>query len=168
PSGQGLASSSEGLVLFDAARIRPAHTPPALVLDAVSLRRGESEIALRADGSALLMEPEDRDLRVRARLLSYADPAAHDYRFRLHGYDGGWVDVGASGERVFSRLEAGNYRLEVQARNAEGLWSRTQGFALRVLAPWWQRPWALVAWTVLALCLFAVAALAYRLRLRER
>ena len=168
PGGLGLASSSEGLVLFDPAHIRPAQLAPAMVLDAVSLRREEDELALRRDGSALQMEPEDRDLRVRARLLSYADPATHRYRFRLHGYDADWVEAGASGERVFSRLEPGGYRLEVQARNADGLWSKARGFPLRVLAPWWQRPWALALWAALSLCALAASAFAYRRRLRER
>ena len=168
PSGLGLASSSEGLVLFDPARIRPREVAPTLVLDAVSLRREEDELSLRADGSALTMEPEDRDLRVRARLLSYADPATHRYRYRLRGYDADWVEVGASGERVFSRLESGSYRLDVQARNAEGLWSGSRGFPLRVLAPWWQRSWALSLWAALGACVLGLAALGYRRRLRDR
>jgi len=168
PSGLGLASSNEGLVLFDPQRIHVASGRPALVLDTVSLRREEDEVALRADGSALAMEPEDRDLRVRARLLSYADPSTHRYRFRLHGYDADWVEAGAIGERVFSRLEPGGYRLEVQARNAEGLWSAARGFSLRVLAPWWQRPWALALWAGAGLLLLCLAALAYRQRLRDR
>jgi signal transduction histidine kinase/streptogramin lyase/ActR/RegA family two-component response regulator len=168
PSGEVLASSSEGLVLFDPAQVAPSDAAPSLVLDSVGLHREDGELALRADGSALVMEPDDRDLRVRARLLSYADPAAHRYRFRLHGYDADWLEVGATGERVFSRLEPGVYRLDVQARNAEGAWSRTRGFPLRVLAPWWQRPWALALWTSLALCVLALAAIAYRRRLRAR
>jgi signal transduction histidine kinase/streptogramin lyase/ActR/RegA family two-component response regulator len=168
PSGNLLASSSEGMVLLDPAQLRQRDAAPSLVLDAVSLRRGENEVAMRVDGSPLAMEPEDRDLRVRARLLSYADPATHRYRFRLQGYDLDWVEVGAAGERVFSRLEPGGYRLLVQARNAEGRWSRTRGFPLRVLAPWWQRSWALASWALLALCLLALAALSYRRRLRER
>ena len=168
PSGLGLASSSEGLVLFDPAHLQPARRAPSLVLDAVGLHRDDGELALRRDGSALTMEPEDRDLRVRARLLSYADPATHRYRFRLHGYDADWVEAGAAGERVFSRLEPGDYRLEVQARNAEGLWSRARGFPLQVLAPWWQRPWALSLWLLAAVLALALAALAYRRRLRER
>jgi signal transduction histidine kinase/ligand-binding sensor domain-containing protein/CheY-like chemotaxis protein len=168
PNGMGLASSSEGLVLFDPAHIRPAQLAPSMVLDAVSLRREEDEVPLRRDGSALLMEPEDRDLRVRARLLSYADPATHHYRFRLKGYDADWVDVGASGERVFSRLDPGGYRLEVQARNADGLWSPARGFSLRVLAPGWQRPWAFALWACAAISLLVAAAFAYRRRLRER
>ena len=168
PSGMALASSSEGLVLFDPPQLRPANVAPALVLDTVTLRREEDELAQRSDGSALAMQPEDRDLRVRARLLSYADPAAHHYRVRLPGYEADWVEVGAAGERVFSRLEPGAYRLEVQARNADGRWSRARGFPLRVFAPWWQRPWALVLWSVVALLLLAGLAFAYRQRLRDR
>ena len=167
-SGKALASSSEGMVLFEPALLRPGEAAPPLVLDAVSLRREDGEVALRRDGRAVAMEPEDRDLRVRARLLSYADPATHRYRFRLKGYDADWVEVGAAGERVFSRLEPGDYRLDVQARNADGLWSRARGFPLHVLAPWWLRPWALAAWAALCLCALALAALGYRRHLRER
>jgi len=168
PDGRGLASSSEGLVLFDPAHIQPAGAAPAMVLDSISLRREEDEVSMRRDGSEVLMEPSDRDLRVRARLLSYNDPATHRYRFRLGKYDADWVEVGASGERVFSRLEPGGYRLDIQARNADGLWSSTRGFPLRVLAPWWQRTWALGLWAGLSLCALALAAIAYRRRLRNR
>ncbi|MEO8159827.1 MAG: two-component regulator propeller domain-containing protein [Arenimonas sp.] len=168
PQGLGLASSNEGLVLFDPARIHAGGAASTLMLDAVSLRRDEDELALPADGSALTMAPEDRDLRVRARLLSFADPAAHRYRFRLRGYDADWVEVGATGERVFSRLEPGNYRLEVAASNADGAWSPQRGFPLRVLAPWWQRPWALALWALAALSLLWLVARAYRQRVRDR
>ncbi len=168
PSGMALASSNEGLLQFDPARIRVDAVAPPLVLDAVSLRRGEDELRLPADGSALQMAPEDRDLRIDARLLSFADPSSHRYRFRLKGYDADWIEAGPAGERVFSRLDPGQYRLEVAATNASGAWSPVRGFPLRVLAPWWQRPWALALWAgVIALVLF-LAARAYRQRVRDR
>jgi signal transduction histidine kinase/ActR/RegA family two-component response regulator/streptogramin lyase len=168
PLGLALASSKEGLVLFDPARIRPATAASSLVLDAVSLRRDEDEVALPLDGSALSMGPQDRDLRIKARLLSFTDPSAHRYRFRLSNYDADWVEAGASGERVFSRLEPGNYRLQVAASNADGAWSPPRGFALQVLAPWWRRPWALALWAGVALSFSALAARGYRQRVRDR
>jgi signal transduction histidine kinase len=168
PSGLALASSNEALVLFEPARMPARANLASLVLDSVRLRRGEEEIALPADGSALQMEPEDRDLRVEARLLAFGDPASNRYRFRLVGYDPRWIEGGADGKRVYSRLEPGSYTLQVQARSAGGTWSATRGFPLRVLAPWWQRAWAIAAWAGLGALALFVAARAYRQRVRDR
>jgi signal transduction histidine kinase/CheY-like chemotaxis protein/streptogramin lyase len=168
PQGLGLASTNEGLLLFDPARIHGSGRAPRLTLDAIDLRRDERSVSLPTDGQALTMEPDDRDLRVTARLMSFADPGAHRYRFRLHGYDAGWVAVGAQGERDFSRLEPGDYRLEVAASNADGQWSQARGFRLQVQAPWWRRSWALALWTLSGLLLLGLAARLYRQRLRQR
>jgi signal transduction histidine kinase len=58
--------------------------------------------------------------------------------------------------------------LQVQARPAGGEWSATRGCPLRVLAPWWQRPWALAAWLGLAALALFLAARGYRKRVRDR
>jgi signal transduction histidine kinase/CheY-like chemotaxis protein/streptogramin lyase len=167
-SGIGLASTQAGLLLFDPARIRSSGPAPRLVLDAVSLRRGEDQVELDAAASGYTLGPEDRDLRVVARLLSFSDPAAHRYRFWLHGYDPDWVEVGAQGERVFSRLEPGRYRLQVRAANADGRWSAPRSFDLQVQAPWWRTGWARAGYAVLALLLLLLVFWAYRRRLRLR
>ena len=168
PKGLGLASTNEGLLLFDPARIHDNGIAPVLTLDAVTLRREDAVVSLPTGGATLVMRPEDRDLHVSARLLSLADAGAHRYRFWLHGYDAGWVMAGASGEREFSRLEPGKYRLEVSASNADGLWSPSRGFRLQVDAPWWRTNWALALWAASLLLLLWLAARQYRHRLRGR
>ena len=168
PQGLGLASTNEGLVLFDPARIHANTKIPQLSFDAITLRREEDLVALPSDGRALTLGPDDRDLHVTARLLSFADPGAHRYRFWLHGYDADWVAAGALGEREFSRLEPGNYRMEVAASNADGVWSQSRGFRLEVQAPWWRRGWALALWVVSALLALMLIARHYRHRLRDR
>jgi signal transduction histidine kinase/ActR/RegA family two-component response regulator len=168
PKGLGLASTNEGLLLFDPARIHDNANEPALTLDSVTLRRDEAVVSLPTGGATLSMGPRDRDLHVSARLLSFADPGAHRYRFWLHGYDLGWVAVGASGERDFSHLEPGDYRMEVSASNADGVWSPSRGFKLQVQAPWWRTNWALALWVASALLLLWLAASQYRQRLRSR
>ena len=167
-SGMGLASTQAGLVLFDPARIRSAGRPPRLVFDAVSLRRGEDQVELDTEAGEYSLRPDDRDLRVVARLLSYSDPAAHRYRFRLHGYDPDWVEVGAQGERVFSRLEPGRYWLEVRATNADGHWSDARTFRLQVLAPWWRTGWARAGYALFGAFVVVLLFWAYRRRLRLR
>lgn len=165
--GLGLASTHAGMVLFDPAHIRDSGRAPRVVFDALSVRRGEDLVVLPSAGQYVL-EPGDRDLRVAVRMLSFSDPASHRYRFRLHGYDPDWVEVGTQGERVFSRLEPGRYWLEVRAATAEGLWSDPQSFRLSVRAPWWRGAWAR-AGAALALGGVLLAALGlYRRRLRRR
>lgn len=168
PQGLGIASSSAGLMLFDPAHVRSEGRAPRLVLDAISLRRAEDQLSLPSDARRVELAPNDRDLRVRARLLAFTDPTSHRYRFRLHGYDPDWVEVGAQGERVFSRLEPGSYRLDVIATDAEGQWSAPQGFQLVVLAPWWRTAWAKSLAAMLALVALWFAARRYRKRLRVR
>jgi signal transduction histidine kinase/ligand-binding sensor domain-containing protein/CheY-like chemotaxis protein len=166
--GLGIAASNAELVLFDPAQIRGSSQLPQLVLDAVDFRREEDTLPLSPRSSRVTLQPADRDLHVTARLLSFADPQAHRYRFWLHGYDPDWVEVGASGERVFSRLDAGSYRLQVIAANADGVWSAAQGFRLDVLPPWWRTLWARSGFVLIATLSLLLLALAYRARLRSR
>lgn len=168
PQGLGLASTNAGLLLFDPSRIQAAMDVPRLALDAISLRRDEDTVAMAVDARRLTMRPDDRDLQVSARLLSFADPAAHRYRYWLHGYDADWVMVGALGARGFSRLEAGDYRMEIAASDADGRWSPSREFALHVEAPWWLRPEAVLGWFLLSLLAIFAAAWLYRRRLRDR
>lgn len=168
PSGIAVASTARGVMLFEPAQMRSATQVPTLVLDALSVRRAEDEFALERGAGAITLQPDDRDLRVSARLLSFADAQAHRYRFQLHGYDPDWVDTAAVGERVFSRLEAGDYRLEVKAADADGNWSSPIVLALTVLPPWWLTPWAFAGFAALALLLLLALAQGYRLRLKRR
>ena len=165
--GRILAGTPEGLVLFDPAVVRPSARPPRLVLQEVRVRNDDGVRQLSRDGGFELAHG-DRDLRVAARLLSFNNAQTHSYRFRLNGYDRDWVEVGMRGERVFSSLDPGQYQLEVQARNADNLWSPVQRIAFSVLPPWWRTPAALVGMLgLLALLSWAIAD-AYRRRVRRR
>ena len=110
----------------------------------------------------------DRDLRIVARLLSFNNAQTNRYRFRLSNYDPGWVDVGASGERLFSQLSPGDYRLEIVAKTADNVWTPPQVIRLHVDSPWWWSWWALAG--AIALCLLALlwASMAHRNRLQRR
>jgi signal transduction histidine kinase/CheY-like chemotaxis protein len=167
-TGLGVAASNADLVLFDPARIRGNGHAPPLVLDAVDLRREEDTVPLSPRSRTITLQPGDRDLHVTARLLSFADPDAHRYRFWLHGYDPDWVEAGASGERIFSRLDPGHYQLQVVAANADGVWSQPRGFRLDVLPPWWRTLWARGLFALTAALALLLLALGYRARLRGR
>ncbi|MEA5175214.1 two-component regulator propeller domain-containing protein [Xanthomonas fragariae] len=167
-SAKGLivGATPDGLVIFDPAELKPNDRRVPLVIEQVGLRRGERGLDL-SHVEPLVVEDGDRDLHFVARLLSFADSESNGYRFRLSGYDPDWIDVGPSGERLFSRLPAGRYTLEVQGRTGDGIWSATQTLRFQVLPPWWLAPWGLVLLGLLALCVIAAAVLLYRRRLRR-
>jgi signal transduction histidine kinase/CheY-like chemotaxis protein/sugar lactone lactonase YvrE len=165
--GRILAGTPEGLVIFDPAVVRPETRAPQLMVESMEVTRDGGRLALDADTQPALPY-DDRDLRVRARLMSFNDAGTSAYRFRLIGFDRGWVDAGPGGERVFTQLPPGRYRLQVVARTADQVWSAPREIAFSVRAPWWQSWPARIAFALLALlAAFAVAA-QYRARLRRR
>lgn len=165
--GRIMAGTPEGLVLFDPAVVRPSTLPPRLVLEGIDVRNDAGLHRLPNQGGFGLAH-DDRDLRVAARLLSFNNAQTHVYRFRLRGYDRDWVEVDMRGERVFSSLEPGEYELEMQARNADNLWSPVQRIAFGVAPPWWRTPAALAGGLGLAGLLLWWIAAAYRGRVRRR
>ncbi|MBV6811185.1 response regulator [Xanthomonas campestris pv. pennamericanum] len=164
--GMIVGATPDGLVIFDPAELKPNDHRVPLVIERVGLRRGESGLDL-SHVTPLVMQDGDRDLHIVARLLSFADSESNSYRFRLSGYDPDWIDVGPSGERLFSRLPSGRYTLEVQGRTADGIWSASQTLRFQVLPPWWLSPWGLSLLALLTVCVIAAAILLYRRRLRR-
>ncbi|RRU25777.1 ATP-binding protein [Stenotrophomonas sp. 278] len=166
-SGHIVGGTPAGVVLFDPDQVRPASRRAPLVIERVEVRRGERVLDL-THLAPLEIADADRDLRIVARLLSFADSSSNSYRYRLAGYDPDWVEVGPGGERVFSRLPPGRYRLEVQARSADLVWSRVQALDFRVLPPWWRSLSGLLVLTSMALLLLSLFAWLYRRRLQRR
>jgi signal transduction histidine kinase/streptogramin lyase len=166
-SGAVIAGAVGGAVLFDPMAVEPDARVASMVLESISVRRAEDEIELDPSGP-IVLQPDDRDLRVAARLMSLSDPASHRYRFRLNGYDPDWVDVGARGERQLPRQAPGSYTLDIVAAGADGRWSETQRIAFRVQPPWWRSWWALAAYAVATLALLALGAWLLRRRYAAR
>ena len=169
PAARGYVGvgTADGLLLFHPRQVQVSERSPTLSISSISVRRGEDTVEL-PHGPPILLRHDDRDLRVVARLLSFTDAHAHRYRYRLHGYDGDWVEVGATGERLFPRLPYGHYVLEVQARTADEDWAGSQQLEFRVAKPWWLSGWAIAAAVVALLLLLWWIARNYRQRLKRR
>jgi signal transduction histidine kinase/ActR/RegA family two-component response regulator/streptogramin lyase len=166
-TGQISAATPDGLVLFDPKLLMPSRRQPALQIEFIGVRRGDDGLDLTHVAEPVI-QSEDRDLHIVARLLSYSGSDDNGYRFRLSGYDPDWVEVGVQGERLFSRLPAGRYTLQIQGRSSDNVWSQVKTLQFRVLPPWWRSPWGLACWIGLALLLIVWALYLYRQRVRRR
>lgn len=164
---RAVALCADGLVFFDPERGLEPAKPSLLSVESLTLRRGGVEVALDPSRPVRMLAG-DRDLRVVPRLLSFSNPLSHRYRSRLHGEDSEWVSQQGPSERVFSRLPAGRYTLELQAANADGAWSAPVSLSIEVMPPWWRTAWALVAYALLASAFLWWLSYLDRLRLKRR
>ena len=85
--------------------------------------------------------------------LTYFNPDANRYRYKLDRLDRDWIEVG-SDRRIasYTTLPAGHYTFHVQSATRQGAWN-APGIALRItiLPPWWETWWFRLS--CLAVCL---------------
>jgi ligand-binding sensor domain-containing protein/CheY-like chemotaxis protein/nitrogen-specific signal transduction histidine kinase len=163
-----LAGTADGsLVMVDTNAPDPASTRPPLRFDRLAVRRDGEWHDLPMAASVALGRA-DREVRVRARLLVFDDPPANRYWSRLEGFEGDWVALGASGERVFTGLAPGEYTLRMRAQDAAGNAAPERGLVFVVPPPWWRTTWAQAGFAALLVLAVVTLAWAYRQRLRRR
>ncbi len=161
------ATADGGLRLVETGAADAAAARPVLRIDGFAVRR-DGEWQTLPPRPGMVLGRDDREFRIRARLLAYDDPAANRYWSRLDGFDLGWVALDGTGERVFTGLAPGRYVLRIRGQDAAGNAAAEQQLAFAVPPPWWRSGWALAVWALAALALLAGLALAYRERLKRR
>lgn len=166
-NGLAIALSKQELVSYRPESMGANPMPPRLVLEQVSVRRQEDQVALDKHRK-IEMQPSDRDLTIEALLLNFEDFNSQRYRSRLSGFDPDWIEMGSNGTRVFSKLPPGKYRLQTIAANAEGIWSAPQTLEIKVLPPIWNTWWAYVFYSLLMASIFALLTYGHRLRMKRR
>jgi signal transduction histidine kinase/ligand-binding sensor domain-containing protein len=125
-----------GLGRFEGARYTGSVRPRVLLLDTELGERAWR----RPSPGPLESEPGETTLKVRFASLGFLDEGDLEHQTRLVGLDD-WHAV--MGRQVrYSALPPGDYRFELRARNGQGPWSATEGFAVHVPTPWWGSAWA--------------------------
>ena len=86
--------------------------------------------------------------------LSYVAPQKVQYKYRLTGFDRGWIDAGTRRVAYYTNIPPGNYRFEVLAANNDGIWSTTPATFKFQLQPYFtQTYWFDILCAVLILLL---------------
>ncbi|MGK6325272.1 two-component regulator propeller domain-containing protein [Sphingomonas sp. DT-51] len=147
-----------GTVWIDPDKVRTDRTSPGAVVTGVRARDG-----VRMDPVQVTLAKGVSDLEVDYTGLSLGSPQQVRFRYRLMGYDTGWVDAGSRRQAFFTNLRPGTYRFEVLAANGEGVWDSTPATTvIRILPTFAQSRifYSLCAGAILLICWFA-----YRFRL---
>ena len=165
PDGMlGAALRDGSVLLVDTRYPDPAARVPELRIDGIDVRRDGAWMAQPLT-DALSFAPDDREFRLTGHLLAYDDPSGTRYWSRLEGFDKDWVEQGAQGERVFSGLGPGHYRLRMRAKDAAGNAAKEQVLQFTVRPPWWRTWPALLCGALLLALLMAFLVRDYRRRL---
>ncbi len=162
--GALLFGSPEGLLVVRPAELAPwTYAPPVV---ATALRVGGVERPGAARLARLVLPPREHGFRLDVAALDLTAPAALAYRYRLEGFDRGWVAADAAHASVaYTNLDPGGYLLRVQATNRAGRWSeRELRLPVEVEPAFYQTAWFRAA---LLLASAALAYGAYRLRVRR-
>jgi diguanylate cyclase (GGDEF)-like protein len=162
PDGRLWFATSEGLAAIDPARIRTNPLPPPVVVEQV--RVGETVARPGGDG-VFDLSPGASRLEIDYTALSFLLPERVRFRYRLEGFDDGWVDAGARRTAYYTNLPPGRYRFRVIASNGDGVWNRRGATVELGLEPrFWQTWWFAVLVGVVVLGLVGGS---YRMRVSQ-
>jgi signal transduction histidine kinase/CheY-like chemotaxis protein/streptogramin lyase len=144
-SGDTWIGTSRGLSRFHPG-LPPPNVPPPVVFTSVKLGDAQIDPAI-----GVRVPYRANSLQVRFAALTFVQESAVLFRYRLGNVTRNWVET-AERELNYPQLPPGKYTLEVEARNAQGMWSAAPArFTFQVLTPWWLAWWFQVAAGIVAL-----------------
>jgi diguanylate cyclase (GGDEF)-like protein len=146
--------TSGGLGRFQPGRIQPAVRSPAAVFTRLVLGGRVAEA-----GRYVSIDHRLNSLTAQYSALSFAHEGSILFRYRLEPLFGDWRETPLH-EMQFPGLPPNDYRLEVEARDVGGQWSKQPAvFAFEIQPPWWRAWW---------FCAFIAAAAAALVRMVSR
>ena len=84
-------------------------------------------------------------------------PNQLNYRYRLIGLEGKWIDSGKNNQRAtYTNLNSGDYTFEVQAYDLQNNQkSKIKSLNITIMPPWWLSTSAIFLYSLIALLIFA-------------
>jgi signal transduction histidine kinase len=136
------------VVHLNPARIWRSPSEPPVVIDEI-----HADGRRYLPGGPLKLPPRVRRLEFSFAALSFRVPEKIRFRYRLEGFDAGWVEAGTSRSALYTRVPAGSYTFRVTAASENGVWNQKGAWTAFVVEPTLlERPWL----QILAAVLFAV------------
>ncbi len=139
PDGRIWFPTAQGIVMINPANIAVNPVPPKIHIQSVRANGVDLDLAGKS-----AVRPGKGELEFHYAGLSYLAPQKIQYRYKLDGYDAGWVDAGTRHLAFYTNLKPGKYHFEVQACNEDGVWNTVgTSYAVELLPHYYQTTWFL-------------------------
>ncbi len=154
--------TAKGLIFIDPEHLETNLLPPPVYVERV-LSDG-SVVAGVEPGASLTLRPGKGELELHFTALSFLVPEKVRFKYRLEGYDDGWVDAGTRRTAYYTNLSPGRYTFRVIASNNDGVWNETGAEIELRLEPAFYQTW--IFYLACALAAALVVRAIHRLRVR--
>lgn len=94
---------------------------------------------------------------ISSNAISFRDEKSINYRVKLSGFDDTWLELGKSNTSRYTNLPYGDYRLYVQAKNANGVWSNSYVSGVITIS----RPLYMTWWFAIIVAAALISGLAF-------
>lgn len=98
--------------------------------------------------------------------LEFTAPQKNMYRYKMAGFDTGWIDAGATHTATYTNLDPGKYVFTVIGSNSDGVWNK-KGASIEIFIP---TPWYMSWWfrTALVLVFSALLYTVFMYRIKQK
>ena len=145
-NGLFVFGGSNGITIFDPADFAKETRPP--ITRITGLKAGEESVPL-SEGEVVSLDHSQNNLSITYTGIHYDNPSNNQFAYKLSPVDDDWREVGGARAAYFYDLKPGEYTFSVRAANPNGEWSVEKTIAFSIAPPWWQTPWAYVAYALL-------------------
>jgi signal transduction histidine kinase len=151
--------TSRGLSVVEPRALAIARPTPRVAIDAIEVNdRPVADAAHALSAGAT-------KLQISYTLPELTYPLKSRFRYRLDGFDSGWVDAGNRRQALYTNLPPGRYAFHVDASGDEGRWSDAEAIWAFSIAPRFYRTWWFYG--LVGLALSAAIWGAWELRVRQ-
>ena len=114
------------------------HVPPLVLTNANVSNRPVPGLIPGTKTETIRLSYEDHVVEFEFAALDFAAANRNRYRYRLTGFDQGWVELDSRRRVTYTNLDPGEYELLVQGSNNDGVWNE-KSLRVRVVveAPPW-------------------------------
>jgi diguanylate cyclase (GGDEF)-like protein len=133
-----------GAAVLDPARVQTNTTVPPVWIENVTF---DSRPVPLEDGDRL--GPGSGNLEVSFTAPSFVASRQVNFRYRLAGFDGDWINAGSRRHAWYTNLPPGRYTFTAQAENGDGIWNQTgDSFSFVIRPPLTRTPIAYVLYGI--------------------
>ena len=171
-SGRLYFGGTNGFSILEPAKIeRSRYVPSVHITDIQTFYRSIPTDIPFPELKTLTLAYTDSVISLKFAALDYAMPNQNQFRYKLHGFNDAWVDMGAKHEATFTNLEPGTYNFHVTCSNRDGIWNEV-GTRLKIVItppPWKTRgAYALYLLSVVLICSGLYRANAVKMAAKRR